>query len=96
MSTPVSNPTCGDMLATSVPPWSTYVSSRTTNHGPRFLSKAEAELNMRVMPNGSSTEETSQPEMSPLKEVAAENIAYMFSTEETSQPEMSPLKEVAA
>ena len=44
----------------------------------------------------SVTEETSQPEMSWLKEVASRNMLFMSVTEETSQPEMSPkLKEAA-
>ena len=41
------------------------------------------------------TEETSQPERSPLKEEAEKNMLDMLVTEETSQPERSPLKEEA-
>ena len=41
------------------------------------------------------TEDTSQEDRSPLKEVASANIPYMLVTEETSQEDRSPLKEVA-
>ena len=41
------------------------------------------------------TEETSQEDMSPLKEDASANIWDMVVTEETSHEEMSPLKEEA-
>ena len=43
----------------------------------------------------SVTEETSQPERSPLKEEASQNMPFMSVTEETSQPERSPLKALA-
>ena len=44
---------------------------------------------MRVTPD------TSQEEMSPLKDVALRNTPLMFFTFDTSQEEMSPSNEVA-
>ena len=41
------------------------------------------------------TDETFQPEMSPLKSEAPANMPFMWVTDETFQSEMSPLKSEA-
>ena len=69
------------------PPPGTSAPSSTTYQGPRFLANPWAPRNI---PDMSATEETSHPDMSPLKVAAAVNICDMSVTEEVSQPDRSP------
>ena len=79
---------CGRISPTLQP--EAVSSSNTTNHGPRFCSKASAFLNMLLIV---VTDETFQPEMSPLKEEARSNIQPMLVTMDVSHVERpSPVK----
>ena len=77
---------CGTISPTLQP--EAVSSSSSTNHAPRFRSKAVALRNMFL---AVVTEETSQPEMSPLKMKVFWNMRSMLVTLDVFQVERSLL-----